>query len=247
MAMTTDFTYVGTELDLFARANNWKGYLRRQITPFLGRDVLEVGAGLGATTLHLCRGEHDRWVCLEPDPGLARRLEASISAGGLPPCCRAEVGTIRDRPREPAFDTILYIDVLEHILDDASEVDRAMHLLRPGGHLVALSPAHQSLYTPFDAAIGHHRRYSKKSIAALTPPGLDLVRLRYLDACGMLASLGNRLILNQSMPASRQIAVWDGVMVRLSRLLDPVIGYSLGKSVFAVWKRTGPEPPRRRP
>ena len=56
MDMTTDFTYVGTELDLFARATNWKAYLRRQITPYLGQEVLEIGAGLGGTTLHLCSG-----------------------------------------------------------------------------------------------------------------------------------------------------------------------------------------------
>jgi len=235
--MTTDFAYVGTELELFAKASNWKSYLRRQVTPFLGRDVLEVGAGLGATTLHLCRGAHNRWLCLEPDIALARQLEASISAGALPRCCQVEVGTVRDRPYEQAFDTALYIDVLEHIEDDASELIRAADLVRAGGHVVALSPAHQMLYTPFDAAIGHHRRYSKKTIAALTPPGLRLVRLRYLDAVGMLASLGNRLILNQSMLTPRQIALWDGVMVRLSCLVDPVTAYCLGKSVLAIWTK----------
>jgi SAM-dependent methyltransferase len=242
MAMTTDFTYVGTELDLFARATNWKAYLRRQITPYLGPEVLEVGAGLGGTTRHMCSGRHDRWLCLEPDPALARRLEASIRAGELPPCCQVEVGTVQDRPHEQTFDTLLYIDVLEHIKDDASEVARAMHLLRPGGHVVALSPAHQSLYAPFDAAIGHHRRYSKKTIAALTPSGLRMVRLRYLDAVGMLASLGNRLILNQHMPTAKQVALWDGVMVRLSRLVDPVTAYCLGKSVLAVWTKTDLRP-----
>ncbi len=241
MAMTSDFTYVGTELDLFARAKNWKAYLRRQITPFLGRDVLEVGAGLGATTLHLCRGRHDRWLCLEPDPALAARLESSISAGALPPCCQVEVGTVYDLACEQAFDTLLYIDVLEHIRDDASEVGRAVGLVRAGGHLVAVSPAHESLRTPFDAAIGHHRRYSKKTIAALTPPGLSLVRLRYLDAVGMLASLGNRLILKQAMPAPEQVVLWDSALVRLSRLIDPLIAYSLGKSVLAVWKKSDTE------
>jgi SAM-dependent methyltransferase len=242
MTMTTEFTYVGTELDLFAKATNWKAYLRRQITPYLGRKVLEIGAGLGGTTLHLCSGRHDRWICLEPDPALARRLESSIRAGDLPPCCQVEVGTVHDRPDEQKFDTLLYIDVLEHIKDDASEVVRAMKLVRPGGHVVALSPAQQSLFTSFDAAVGHYRRYSKKTIAALTPSGLRLVRLRYLDSVGILASLGNRLVLNQNMPTAKQVALWDGVMVRLSRLVDPVTAYSLGKSVLAVWKKTDSEP-----
>jgi SAM-dependent methyltransferase len=241
MAMTTDYEYVGHELDLFAKASNWKAYLNRQVSPYIGRHVLEIGAGLGGTTLHLCTGAHDRWLCLEPDRELARRLEAAIKAGELPPCCQVELGTVHDQPAEPAFDTLLYIDVLEHIEDDARELARAARLLRPGGHVVVLSPAHQSLYTPFDAAIGHYRRYSKKALSALTPSGLQLVRLRYLDAVGMVASLGNRLILNQSMPTARQIALWDGIMVRISRLIDPVTAYSLGKSVLAVWKKPGPE------
>jgi SAM-dependent methyltransferase len=240
--MTTNLTYVGTELDLFAAATNWKTYLRRQVAPFLGPEVLEVGAGFGGTTLHLCLGKHDRWLCLEPDRALAQRSESSISAGALPPCCQVEVGTVHDRPSDDLFDTVLYIDVLEHIRDDVSELARAAHLLRPGGHVVALSPAHQILYTPFDAAIGHHRRYSKKTIAALTPPELRLVRLRYLDGVGLLASLGNRLLLHQSMPSPKQVAVWDGVMVRLSRLVDPMTAYSMGKSVLAVWKRADCEP-----
>ena len=93
---------------------------------------------------------------------LAGRLEASIASGELPACCQVEVGTTHDRRGRRAFDTVLYIDVLEHISDDGSEVARASQLLRPGGYVVALSPAHQMLFTPFDAAIGHYRRYSKQ-------------------------------------------------------------------------------------
>jgi SAM-dependent methyltransferase len=240
--MSTEVTYIGKELDLFARATNWKSYLRRQVAPYLGRDVLEVGAGFGGTTQHLCRGEHDRWLCLEPDPILAGRLEASIASGELPDCCRVEVGTTHDRPDDERFDTMLYIDVLEHISDDAAEVARAAQLLRPDGYLIVLSPTHQMLYTPFDAAVGHYRRYSRRALAALTPPDLRLVRLHYLDSVGILASLGNRLLQNRSMPAPWQISLWDGVMVRLSRWVDPLLFYSLGKSAFVVWQKPDPRP-----
>ena len=54
----------------------------------------------------------------------------------------------------------------------------------------------------------------------------------------MLASLGNRFILKSSMPNPAQIAVWDRFMVPPSRLVDPLLGYSLGKSVLAVWRKT---------
>jgi SAM-dependent methyltransferase len=229
--------YVGTELELFSAAVNWKSYLRRQVRPYLGRDVLEVGAGIGGTTKLLCEGQEGRWICLEPDPELADALAKDREAGRVPARCEVVVGTA-DSARELApFDSILYIDVLEHIEDDAGEVRKAAGLLGPGGHLVVLSPAHQWLFTPFDQAIGHYRRYTRASLLALTPPDLEVVRARYLDSAGLLASLGNRMLLKSSMPTPRQIAVWDNGLVPVSKLLDPIIGFNVGKSVLGIWRK----------
>jgi SAM-dependent methyltransferase len=233
----TDYAYVGAELDLFAAATNWKAYFRSHLEPYLGSEVLEVGAGLGGTTRLLCRGRQRRWVCLEPDAALADRLTRSVRAGQLPTQCQVVVGTLDQIEGHPPFDTLLYIDVLEHIPDDRGELSRAARCLRPGGHVLALSPAHQWLYTPFDRAIGHCRRYRKKTLAALTPESLELVRLFYLDSVGMLASLGNRLVLKSAMPSPRQIAVWDQFLIRLSRIVDPLLAYSVGKSVVGVWRK----------
>jgi hypothetical protein len=156
----------------------------------------------------------------------------------VPGCCRVVVGTLEDASvsSEP-FDTILYVDVLEHIEDDRGELALAARLLKPGGHLVVLSPAHRWLYTAFDSVIGHHRRYTRADLRAITPTGLALVRLDYLDSVGLLASLGNRLLLRQALPTPGQIALWDRVLVRLSTRLDPLFGNRLGKSVLGVWRR----------
>ena len=235
--MTPGFSYVGSELDLFSKATNWKGYFRDQITPYLGEDVLEVGAGIGGTTRALCRGSERRWTCLEPDASLASTLEAEIRSGPLPACCAARVGTIDGLDEGETFDTILYIDVLEHIEDDRAEVARAARRLRPGGHLIALSPAHQWLFTPFDEAIGHHRRYSRGGFGALAGADLEKIRLVYLDSIGLFASLANKLILRSAMPKPSQIAFWDRVLVRSSRVVDPILGHSAGKSVLAVWRK----------
>ncbi len=235
--MTSAYDYPGGELELFSAATTWKGYFGRRVAPYLGSDVLEVGAGLGGTTRVLCRGTERRWCCLEPDQALAAKLGDSIASGDLPTCCEVRVGTIDDLDPADLFDTILYIDVLEHIEDDRAEVARAAARLRPGGHIIALSPAHQWLFTPFDRAIGHHRRYSRQGFGALAGAGLELVRLDYLDSVGLLASLANKLILKSAMPKASQIVFWDRVLVRASKLADPVLGYSAGKSVLAVWRR----------
>lgn len=233
----TDYTYIGSELELFQAATNWKSYFRSRLAPYLGREVLEVGAGLGGTTRLLCRGEQQRWVCLEPDAQLTDRLTEAIEAGDLPSCCEAVTGTLEQVRPFPSFDTLLYIDVLEHIEDDREEVVRAAERLHPGGHLIVLAPAHGWLYTAFDRCIGHYRRYTRKSLASLTPADLTLVKLAYLDSVGLAASLGNRLVLHSSMPNRRQIRVWDKLMVPLSRVIDPILGYRVGKSVLGIWRK----------
>ena len=59
-------TYIGNEHELFDKAINWKGYYGNKIKPYLLGNVMEVGAGIGATTKSLCNGNHKKWVCLEP-------------------------------------------------------------------------------------------------------------------------------------------------------------------------------------
>jgi SAM-dependent methyltransferase len=233
----SNYDYVGTELELFADARRWKGYLRRKIAPYLGPEVLEVGAGIGTTTAALCDGKAQRWVCLEPDANLAARLRDAIAAGTLPLCCEATIGTVDTVPESPAFDTALYIDVLEHIEDDRMELERVARRLKPGGRVVVLAPAHPFLYSPFDRSIGHFRRYTRRTMSDLRPPGLEFVAVRYLDSVGLLASLGNRLLLRQGMPTAGQVAFWDRVLVRASESFDPLTFGRLGKSVLAVWER----------
>ena len=226
------FEYVGAELPLFALAINWKAYWRRQIAPYIKGDVLEVGAGLGVNTTLLSDLEYRSWTCLEPDASLLSKIQ-------LPSARHSAVaGAIGDLTAGRKFDSILYIDVLEHIEDDAAELLRARDRLRPGGWMVVLSPAHPFLYTPFDEAIGHYRRYTRQSLRQVAPPaGITEQRMVYLDSAGLLASAGNRLLLSSSMPTRNQILFWDRVLVPVSRILDPMLGWNAGKTVVAIWER----------
>lgn len=233
--MTDGFAYVGTELELFGRAKNWKAYWSACLRPFVRGDVLEVGAGIGLTTKALAMGAEKSWTCLEPDATMAAEIATRTD---LPVSPKIIVGTTADLPPEPTYDAVAYIDVLEHIKDDRGELERAAVLLRPGGHVVALSPAHQFLFSPFDAAIGHERRYTRRTLAAAAPASLVPRKLAYLDSLGMVLSLGNRLVLGQSMPTAKQIAFWDTRVVPKSRWLDKLFAGRLGKSVIGVWQKS---------
>ncbi len=231
------FTYIGQELEIFRHAKNWKAYWASRVKPFLAGDALEVGAGIGANTLLLRRHTDGRWVCCEPDQALAALLCKQCESLSTHHPFEIVEGTIHELPVETAFDTILYIDLLEHIQEDAAELRTAASRLRPGGHLIVLAPAWNFLHSEFDRSIGHVRRYTKRALRGVGPPDLELRCLEYLDSLGMLVSAGNKLVLHNSLPTHRQIRFWDSVLVPLSRGLDPWLNRAIGKSLLAVWRQ----------
>jgi SAM-dependent methyltransferase len=227
------YSYGGNELELFRHASRWKQYFAKHLRPYIAGDVLEVGAGVAATTRFLVAGTRS-WTCLEPDASLAASARDALARDPETSDCTVLTGTLDDVPSGTAFDTILYIDVIEHIDDDRAELRRASGRLRPGGHLVVLAPAHQWLYSEFDRSIGHHRRYSASTLEG-AGPGLRLCTSFYLDSLGMLASSANRLLLRRGLPTAQQIRFWDDWLVRGSRWLDPLLGHRVGKTVIVVW------------
>jgi ubiquinone/menaquinone biosynthesis C-methylase UbiE len=229
--------YPGKELELFQHASVWKKYFAGFIKPYLDGNVLEVGAGIGGTTEFLCDSRQESWICLEPDQQLFEKLKSRINSDQLPSSCIAMKGTIHDLDPNQKFNAILYIDVLEHIADDATELAKAGALLSDEGYMIVLCPAHQSIYSAFDKSIGHHRRYNKASLKRVVPRYLHQTKLRYLDSIGFLASLMNKYMLHQPLPTLRQIKIWDNWMIPISRIADLLSFYSTGRSVLGVWQK----------
>jgi len=230
--------YVGTELDVFANATNWKNYVRDTLRPYIRGAVLEVGAGKGSFTRALSGIECTGWLCLEPDPKLADEIRLATCANELPSHVSVAVGSEADLPHNRVFDTVLYLDVLEHISKDAPELKHAARRLSVGGRLIVLSPAFSMLYSPFDAAIGHYRRYTLKSLDHIRPPDVDREAGFYLDAPGALLSLTNRFVLRSAEPSLNQIIFWDRFVVPLARVFDPVVGRRFGRSVIMIWRKS---------
>lgn len=236
--MPTERKYEGTELELFEGAVNWKNYWADKIGPFVRGDTLEVGAGLGANLAVLCTRSDAYWTLLEPDPELCRQIRAKVERHELPPGTQVSCGVLSDLPLDRHFDTIIYIDVLEHIEDDREQLAEAARRLKASGCLIVLSPAYQFVFSPFDAAIGHYRRYERRSLLDLTPPSLQPVKVFYLDTLGLLLSLANRWVLRQSTPTPAAIRTWDSAVVPLSRFVDPVLGFRTGRSIIGIWSRS---------
>ena len=232
----SELHYTGEELELFREAVNWKRYFGRRLQPWIRGRVLEVGAGLGETTPYLLHGEVSAWTCLEPDPNMKEHIREKIAGGVLPALCTARLGTTESLQPHERFDTIVYIDVLEHIAGDRAEMERASQHLEPGGRILVLSPAYPWLYTAFDQAIGHFRRYSRETLRqAGDVPGLELKRIFFMESMGILLLLVNKLLMRKPYPTIRQVLFWDRMVVPLSRITDSLFFHSFGKTIVGIF------------
>jgi len=226
--------YVGNELELFKHAVNWKRYFSRSFGAYIQGDVLEVGAGNGINSGFLFdAGNAKSWTCIEPDAQLAAMI--SEKNRKLPVPVQVINGLITDTTER--FDTIIYIDVLEHIEDPEREVEEITKRLKNGGHLIILVPAYNYLYSSFDKKIGHFRRYNKKMLQGQIQGRLQKKALYYLDSIGFFASVANKLFLKKDMPSLGNILLWDRFMIRLSLFFDILFFRSFGKSLIGVFRK----------
>lgn len=170
------------ELDLFQY---------RMIKQFLGKDILEIGAGPGriARLLLKDRVPYDSFVISEPSGHFFSQLTERVKSLGQCTLVQGETSDLAKR-FPAAFDTIFSVHVLEHVENDKAFVDDCFTMLKPGGKLVTLVPALQFLYSDLDRNIGHYRRYDKKMVRALIgPTSFKLDKLYYTNFLAIFASL----------------------------------------------------------
>lgn len=223
--------YVGSELDLFKDANVWKKYFSSNINHYISGDVLEVGAGLGANTKFLINDKVNSWTFVEPDYNLFNKIKNNTADINI---SKDFVNGTIESVKE-IFDTIIYIDVLEHIEDSIDEIEKIKKRLKKGGRLIILVPAYQYLFSDFDREIGHFRRYNKKGLKKEIKGRLVLVSSFYLDSTGVIASFVNKIFLKKAKITRSQVIFWDNYLVRISFFLDKIFLKKIGKSLISIY------------
>jgi SAM-dependent methyltransferase len=224
------------DLECLAASKHFFDWVLDRFEPHLRGRVLEVGAGTGTITRRLLERSADvNVVALEPAGNMFASLDALAA---LEPRATARRQTIRDvlGEDEGGFDAALYVNVLEHIADDAEEVRLAAETLRPGGALLVFGPALEFLYSELDHKAGHYRRYSTQGLRRIVEAtGLRVVTVEYFDVLGVLPYLLVYRWLRR--PAISGSTVWgyDRLIVPASRLLQRGLGRPpVGKNILLV-------------
>jgi SAM-dependent methyltransferase len=225
--------YIGKELDIFSKAINWKKYWYSFIEPYLKGNIAEIGSGCGNNSFLIVNNEKINTIyCVEPDAELIQFSKAKINNTKI----TYINGFLSDIPLEKTFDAILYIDVLEHIEKDVEELEKASFRLKKNGVLIVLSPAFPFLFTEFDKAVGHYRRYKKSDFLRLTNKTLNPLKCQYLDSFGVILSFSNKFLASPQ-PSFSQIQFWDKCVVPISKVMDFLFNYRFGKSILMIWQK----------
>lgn len=205
-----------------AAADNYNDWVFALFAPLIRGSVLEVGCGVGTFSHRIMRsGLSKSLFAIDSSAPAIRHCRAHFDASNADFEC-LDIGAVHG-----LYDLIVCMNVLEHVADDHKFLQELLQLLRPGGSLFLLVPAHRRLYSDFDRAAGHFRRYGKNSILALLADAPTRERLlvtqRYFNAIGALGYFGVYRVLGRkgSDQASRQIGFFDRLVVPVVRRIEP--------------------------
>lgn len=223
-----DDAYVGAPvLEIMEGARNYNAWLARLVDRHaaVGETVIDLGAGRG-TIAAIMREHGHEVVCVEPDA----RQRAAIGALGL--VAQPSLTMLPDG----MADLVYSLNVLEHVDDAVALLREARRVLKPDGTLVIYVPAFMLLYSGFDRAVGHLRRYTRASLRAeVQTAGFAVSADRYMDCVGFAAALAFKLLRPGSQSVdSRMLIAYDRLVWPVSRVLDRLFGRVLGKNVLII-------------
>jgi SAM-dependent methyltransferase len=234
------FAYDGTDLESMDLADRYHDWILDWFEPYLGKSVVEVGAGTGGfATRVAARVDPARMLLIEPSAGTAEQLRRTLRGSRVP--SSVHTGFLADavtQVREAVADTFIYVNVLEHVEHDEAELRLVHELLQPGGCMCIFVPALPFLYSDFDRSIGHFRRYTLGGLRArAAAAGFEIPLARYLDVVGILPWLLIMKWLRSTRLSPRSVRLYDRmvvpVMSRVERLARPPIG----KNVLLVARK----------
>ena len=236
----TDPTGLQT-LERFAAATHFNRWLFDTIRPHCKGHVLEVGSGIGNISKLFLENHFSLTVSdlrqeycdlLQQHFGYHPFLKGVASIDLVAPDFTLRFGHLLH-----CFDTVVALNVVEHIEDDKQAIHNCLQLLKPGGHLVILVPAFQVLYNLFDEELGHFVRYTGVSLEALlASQGLEVTHRQYFNAVGILGWLINGGIFRKRLIPRKQLQIFDK-LIPFIKVVDSITFHSFGLSVFAVGRK----------
>jgi glycosyltransferase involved in cell wall biosynthesis len=237
---TKKFDYEGKDLEAMSHSVNYNSWLIEQFEPFIGNNIVEVGAGQGVITKELLKKykKIQKILAIEPSKKMYLLLEKNL---GKNKKIKTKNGFTQKFTKDFSnhfYDTFIYSNVLEHIKDDDGELLFAYNSLPKNGRILTFSPALPQLYGKSDQAVGHYRRYYLKEMTEkMTRAGFVIEKAYYFDFIGMILWWGKFKLFKAEYTDSSSVKFFDKFFVPLSRFFDLSGIIPLGKNIVVIGKK----------
>lgn len=220
-------------LEGLAMAVNHRRWFVELALPYLGDDPIEVGSGMGDYALEWSEAM-PRFTATEAHPDRLVALKERFK----------DLNHVEVRemflPAEVAGDysAAVSYNVLEHIEDHVGALRTMRSLVRPGGAIILIVPAFQFAMSQVDIATGHVRRYTKKTMrAALVEAGLEVERLNYANALGLIGYYMATSVFKLTPKEGPMVKFYDDFVLPVTKAAEGICRPPFGQSVFAVARR----------
>jgi len=237
----SNVVYPGRDLEAMSFAINYHKWILDEFRPFMGQNVVEIGAGTGDFST-LILSVHPATLTLVEPSEMFNHLRENVASDSVSlkfyKNIFADVADEISRASRP--DTIIYINVLEHIQDDSKELRLMYECLEPGGKALIFVPALPRLYGEFDRRIGHFRRYLKKGlIEKAEAAGFTVQKAIYFDFAGIIPWFIKYQILKSDSLESGLIKIYDKIVVPINKAMESLISPPIGKNLLFVLEKPG--------
>lgn len=235
-ASQQELQYFGRDLEAMSFARNYHQWIVDVFRPYLGKNVAEVGAGSGDFSECLLDADIERLVAFEPSVNMFPVLDERMKNDPRVVTSKAFFGDAVAE-HESSFDSVAYVNVLEHIEDDAAELGHVHRALKDGGHVLIFVPALSWLFSELDRHLGHFRRYHKKHIVDLVQTaGFTVIDARYFDVAGILPWYIAFTLLRRPISGGN-VSLYDRAVVPIMRRLEMAAPPAIGKNLLVVGRK----------
>lgn len=230
--------FFAEDLRQMERAVNYRQWQFDMVSPFIHGRVLEIGGGIGNFTAQLATVAQSV-VSIEPNAYCHRQLLEKTGGITNVVAHRATVESLDTVvPAAEKFETIILMNVLEHIQDDTAVLAALRERLAAGGRLVVLVPAGPWAFGTTDERLGHYRRYSKGYARRLFGGlGLELEFMRYYNFIGIWGWWWNAKLNRRATQSDGQIRFFDRFLVPIFSPVEKLIRPPVGQSILIVGRR----------
>jgi SAM-dependent methyltransferase len=218
-------------LERLAEAPRFNRWMFDRVRPWVGDRVLEIGSGIGNLSQFLV--DRASVVLSDTAPEYLERLRDRFDHLPGVEVMRLYLPHVEEPLAQRRFDTIVCLNVLEHVADDGRSLAAISGLLDRGGRLILLVPALPVLYGSLDRALGHVRRYTARELRTkFDRAGLRMRHLEYFNLAGLPGWwLAGRVLRRDVIPAAS--LRWFDALVPLFRL-ERLLPWRIGQSLIAI-------------